>query len=763
MDALPIDILREDFGNRDPGRPLLVCSPTGSGKSTRVPLWAVDRGPVLVVEPRRVAARALALRVAEETGTEPGELVGWAVRDESVRSASTRILFCTPGVALGMLGSGELAGFATWILDEFHERRADVDALLAWMRAGSTPGKILLLSATLEKSTLAQALGAQVLESEGRGFPVDIEHVPEPGQAGPQEEGLPLRLERALRRLDSSEGTVLCFLPGVAEIAEAHAWLSGRIPARVDRLHGGLALEDQTRVLRPFPGARLVLATNVAESALTVSDVVAVIDPGLERRIVRENGFPRLELGPVSRASADQRAGRAGRVRPGRCLRLWPERARLEARNRPSIQVDDPQDWMLPLLLAGADPRDLPWLDRPRADGLDEAFARFVRLGLWEPDPSEPRGGRPTELARSAASLPLPPDLAGFCLRLSGTAAFRDGASLCAALSAGRPLFPGRASPERMELRASFAGAGGDAALLARCLDLEEDEARSLGAHVGAWREARRGWERLRSELGIGGDGWPVEFQSDAVARALWELEPRSLRRRRGAVGREEYALGDGPGLRPSRQSLSLAQAPELALVLSSHAGIDARGDRRVWAEAAEPLSASRAMRLGIGRPEIVEARVVDGIVRARWVRKVGKEEIGRAEGDATEKDVWIRAVVRAAGPEVLDEIRTRLGWLAREECLRRGAWTRPPEEAAAWLERRLSDQGEPPAFPRIPLPDAPTDRAALERAFPALWSDRGVDWNLDWDVWTGKVRARRADGAKGRTSFRPPSGWDLR
>jgi len=763
METLPIEALRQEFAARDRSRPLVVSAPTGSGKSTRVPLWAELDGPVLVVEPRRVAARALACRIAEETGTAPGAFAGWVVRDESVRSRSTRVLFCTPGVALAMAGSGEMEGFSTWILDEFHERRADVDALLAWARFTGKSRRVVLLSATLDAAGLARELDATVLEGEGRTHPVDVEHQTATGQVLPEPDGLPLRLERALRLLDPSEGTVLAFLPGLSEIGDCAAWLEGRVPGRILSLHGGLSLEAQSQVLRPDPALRIVLSTNVSESALTVPDVVAVVDSGLERRIIRAGGFPRLELAPISQASADQRAGRAGRVRPGRCVRLWAPHARLVARPRPSIQVDDPQEWLLPLLLAGVDPSALPWLDRPRADGMTEALERFARLGLWEPDPWIPAGGRPTDLAHEAGGLPLPADLAGFCLRLRATAALRDGVALAAALSAARPLFPGKASPERMDLRDSIAEGSGDLALLARCLDLSESEVRAAGVHLSTWREARRLWERLQERWGIAPEGWPAQFQSETLARGLHQLEPRALRRRRGAPGREEFALGDGLGLLPSRQSLSLRPPPELALAVGVHGGTDAKGRKQVWIESAQGLTAAQAMRLGIGRPEVLAARRDGDRVWARWCRRVGKDEIGREEGFPRDRDVWARAVLRCLEPSVLEGVRRGLVLLGLERCREAGNWVAAPETPEAWLLRQLDRVGEPPDWPDLPVVPPSEDPVRLERLFPKSWISPEGTWSLDWDPWKGKIGWTGPKGAKAKPKIVVPAGWKLR
>jgi len=769
---LPVESCLEAFLDcRARQRPVIVTSPTGSGKSTRVPVWAARSGSVLVVEPRRVVARALAQRIAEETGTEPGELAGWTVRGESVRSSSTRILFVTPGVALRMLGAGELERFDTWILDEFHERRADVDALLAWGRWKDETSRLVLLSATLDAQTLARELSAEVVSAEGRTHPVDVEHRAELGQTWPEIDGLPLRLERALRSLDQSSGTVLVFLPGVGEIADCAGWLEGRVPGEILELHGGLSLERQHRVLEPAEGLRIVLSTNVAESALTVPGVLAVVDSGLERRILRAGGFPSLELQPISQASADQRAGRAGRTAPGRCIRLWSSAARLEARPRPGIQVDDPDDWLLPLLSAGADPWSLPWLDKPRADGLRDALDRFRRVGIWHPDPWSPAGGLVSQRGLAAMDVPLPPDLAGICLGMRENAAFRDMLALSCALAQARPILQGRPAAERFHARRELAGGSDDLALLSRVARCEPEQARMLGARMQPWREARELWERLRDRFRIDDGNWPVDFQSDSVAKALCTLEPRALRVRRGAAGREEYAIGDGAGLRPSSSSLVFSEgAPELALAVSTHGGVDAQGRRRVWIEAAEAVPKARALRLDLGRAEIEEAQRRGDVVWARWKLKTGNVVLGKREGEPVDLRIWAQAVASAAGVDPLRSIQEKLDELWLERCLQARTWIAPPEDASTWLQRELEaahqqGQVEAPAWPDpLPMPLPVADGEAVRRAYPDRIETPDGVWRLVWEVRTGKLRVTAPSGAKGRMpTIAFSNGWNVK
>lgn len=726
MHDLPIDELRSAFLSlREARTPVVVTSPTGSGKSTRVPIWCGDTGRTLVVEPRRVAARALARRVAQECRAPLGGHVGYAVRDDARWSEDTRILFCTPGVALRMLGSGALDGYDTWILDEFHERRAETDLLAALALHRGERHRIVVLSATIDAKPLAAWLGATVLSSDGRLHPVDIEYLPAPQRANPDDSALPLRIERALARLELVEGTALVFLPGVGEIRETRAWLEGRTNLEILELHGQMPSEEQDRALsEPEPGkGRVVLATNVAESALTVPGVVAVIDSGLERRLVRESGLPALSLQPISKASADQRTGRAGRLCPGRCLRLWASTARLAPRNPPAIQVDEPDDWLLPLLTSGVSPEGLPWLDRPLAGGLRAARDRLAEAGLWDAAPWDPgliAGGRPTDAGFEASKLPLPPSLAGFCLSLRGTPAALDAAALAAALSTGRSVLRSRPSSQQMAARRVLAGGFGDAALLSRAMRLDESEARELGISATPWREARDTLERILSQLGLEPEGWPSGFQLETVIRTWARIFPKAARMRRGSSGREEYALGGGNGWLLSRDSLGWSEsAPEIVLVLAHHSGEDRSGKIRTWIDAAIALSRPEAMALEVGRAEILEAtRTPDG-PRCRLRRKLGDTVLG--ESSRLPDNPTALGRILARGRPDLEQVATCLELHWRTLCAKAGQWLAPPGDALDWASRETTRQlasGAPDA-PHILPP--PPDEPLLARTFPPV------------------------------------------
>jgi len=755
---LPVEALRDAFvAARAIRRPVIVTSPTGSGKSTRVPLWCAERGRTLVVEPRRVVARALARRVAEESRTRLGEFAGYAVRDDARWNEDTRIVFVTVGVALRLLASGSLDDFDTWILDEFHERRAETDLLLALARSRKEEHRLVILSATLDAAPLARVLGAEVLHAEGRVFPVALEYAPIPQRVNPDIATLPLRLERALASLELTQGVVLAFLPGVGEIHETRSWLEGRIRAELLCLHGQLSAEEQDRALsEPEPGVlRVVLATNVAESALTVPGVVAVIDSGLERRLVREGGIPALTLVPISQSSADQRMGRAGRVCEGRCIRLWARSARLVPRPTPALQVDEPDDWLLPLLSCGKAPEDLPWIDRPLANGLRDARDRLAAAGLWDADPWDPdlpAQGRLTRRGATALELPLSPSLTGFVLSLRDTSAAFDAVRLAATLGAGRPILRGRPSSDQILFRQRLADGGGDAALLAHVLSCDEHDAREAGIALTAWREARDTLARLCDKMDLDPEGWPATFQTESVLRAWTHVFPRSVRTRRGQPGREEYALGGGTAWLLSRDSLAWRETmPELVLVLAFHSGEDRSGKVRTWIDAAAPLTRSDALVLEAGRAEVLDASLVDGSLRCRLRRKAGDIPLGETDA-LPESRIAMGQILSRCHPDLV-ALEARLERFWRTRCAQRGHWVAPPGNVLDWLaraetrgleelgglEQRLA--GSPPA-------PASADDALLAQQFPELLEALSTRYAITYDGLKGRITLRVIEGA---------------
>jgi len=439
-----IDSLLDDIvGHLRQSACLVIEAPPGAGKTTRVPPALLPLGDVLVLEPRRIAARMAARRVASEMHEPVGATVGYQVRFEDVSGPSTRLRFLTEGVLTRkLLADPDLHGVSTVILDEFHERRLDGDLALALLRnlqLRRRDLRIVAMSATLDGAALAQFLGnCPIVRSEGRLHPLTIEY--RPHSASPLEEQVAAALEDLLA--SNHYGDVLVFLPGAAEIRRAERAcqpLAARAKLDLLPLHGDLSPDEQDRAVTPGPRRKVILSTNVAESSLTIEGVTAVIDSGLVR-IARDSpytGLPSLDITRISKASATQRAGRAGRLAPGSVIRLYPESdlLRRDERETPEITRRELSAMLLDLHAMGhASAESLPWFDVPPQSALDAAAELLARLGALD------ARGRLTPHGRAMARLPMHPRLAALVLEASHRGAGADGCAAAALLSAGDRL-----------------------------------------------------------------------------------------------------------------------------------------------------------------------------------------------------------------------------------------------------------------------------------------------------------------------------------
>jgi len=424
---------------------VLVASP-GAGKTTRVPLalrdasWVGDR-KIIVLEPRRIAARAAAERMAKTLGEQAGETVGYRVRFGSKISRKTRIEIVTEGIfTRQILEDPELSGVAAVLFDEFHERSLDADLGLALARDTQTglreDLRILVMSATLDGARVAKLLGdAPVLESEGRAFAVETRYVGRKPDA-PLERQMAETIATALR---AEPGSVLAFLPGAAEIHRTQSMLQERISdaaVEIVPLFGALDAAVQDRAISPPPKGRrkVVLATSIAETSLTIEGVRIVVDSGMARvpRYEPDIGLTRLETVRASRAAVDQRRGRAGRTEPGVCYRLWdePQTASFEPYTRPEILSADLSSLVLDLAHWGVgDPSGLAFLDTPPGPAMSEAKALLKELDAIDAD------GRITEEGNSLRALALPPRLARMIVDARRLGAGEEAAMIAAVLT----------------------------------------------------------------------------------------------------------------------------------------------------------------------------------------------------------------------------------------------------------------------------------------------------------------------------------------
>ncbi len=497
---LPIEALKNDIVRvmAADGR-LVLEAPPGAGKTTQVPRYLLDagmgdRGEIIVVQPRRLAARMAARFVAKQLGEKVGERVGYQVRFEEAVSAKTQVRFVTEGLLVReLIRRPTLDGVACVVFDEFHERHLDAELALTLVTelkddARSDLG-VIVMSATLDAEPIANWLHAERLRSEGRRFPVTIEHVGSPG-ARPLEQSVAFQVKRAL---NTHSGDVLVFLPGVGEIMRCMSVLGG-LEALVLPLHGELSPEEQDRAVDPGERRKVVLATNVAETSVTIEGIGVVIDTGLARVASHDpwSGMPLLKMQRISRASADQRAGRAGRTRAGHCVRMFAEAELTADYETPEIRRLDLADAVLTIRAAGHDPMTLPWLEPPKPHALGAASELLTLLGALDAK------GAVTSIGRDMLRYPTHPRLARVMVEARKRGVPGD-AALVVALLAERDVTTSR--------RAVTSASADVIAIADAVLDLERarfdhSAAERLGLRAGPVRQVIRARDQLRRIAG---------------------------------------------------------------------------------------------------------------------------------------------------------------------------------------------------------------------------------------------------------------------
>jgi ATP-dependent helicase HrpB len=552
---LPIDAVLDELARTLAiSNTAVLVAPPGAGKTTRVPLALLDapwlgNKKIIMLEPRRIAARASAERMAKTLGERAGETVGYRVRFGSKISRATRIEVVTEGIfSRQILDDPELSGVAAVLFDEFHERSLDADLGLALARDAQTglreDLRILVMSATLDGARVARLLGdAPVIASEGRAFPVDTRYLGRKADA-PLERQMADAVAMALR---ADPGSVLAFLPGAAEIRRTQNFLSERVhdaAVEIVPLFGALDAGVQDRAIAPAPKGhrKVVLATSIAETSLTIEGVRIVVDSGVARvpRYEPDIGLTRLETVRASRAAVDQRRGRAGRTEPGVCYRLWdePQTASLAAYTQPEILSADLSSLVLDLAQWGvSDPATLAFLDPPPAPALKEARSLLRELGALDDD------GRITAEGNSLRALALPPRLARMIVDSHRLGAGEEAAEIAAILT------------ER--------GLGGDSVDLEFRLDQfrRDRSQRATSARSFAQRWAA---QVASSPSPLAGEGRGGDQASDelSVGVMLALAFPDRVARNRG---NGSFVLANGRGA-SVEQTSALARAPYIAV-----------------------------------------------------------------------------------------------------------------------------------------------------------------------------------------------------
>ncbi|MDN6871495.1 ATP-dependent helicase HrpB [Pseudomonas citronellolis] len=668
MNALPIDAilpsLRQALGERHEA---VLEAPPGAGKTTRVPLalldepWLAGQG-ILMLEPRRLAARAAAERLAAELGEKVGETVGYRIRLDSKVGPKTRIEVVTEGILTRRLQDDPaLEGVGLVIFDEFHERSLDADLALALTLNGrellrDTPLKVLVMSATLEGERLSALLGeAPVVRSEGRMFPVELRWG-RPWQVGEFVE--PRVVQTVLQALADEPGSLLVFLPGQAEIRRVAEQLgealAGRDEVLLCPLHGELELSAQRAAIEPAPAGKrkVVLATNIAETSLTIDGVRVVVDAGLARvpRFDPGSGMTRLETQRISRASATQRAGRAGRLEPGVCYRLWSEaqHEQLPAYGTAEILQADLAGLALQLGRWGVAPEELAWLDLPPAAAYAQARELLARLGALNDS------GALNAHGQAMAELPAHPRIAHLLLRGQALGLGSLACDVAALLG------------ERDILRGAGADLHERTALLAR-------ESAGNRASRGAVQRAKQLARQFRGYL----RGKPSEPVTDPEhprwlgALLAFAYPDRVARQRREGGG--EYRLANGRAAQFGEPD-ALMKEPWLVVAdLGSRQG--QREERIYLAAALDAALFDSVLAEQVRVHDELDWDEREGVLRAERQRKVG-ELVLSSEAlpglDAEARSRALLGLVRRKGLELLPWTPELRQWQARVSLLRR-------------------------------------------------------------------------------------------
>ena len=627
--TLPITELKQTFQDTIAKGPVVVVAPTGSGKSTQIPPWcaALSDTPVLVVEPRRVACRSLARWVAQQHGEPLGHSIGYTVRFEDVSSEGrTRIRFVTPGVALRYAAGPELDQYGTIILDEFHERGVEADLFLAICRKKRRDARLVIMSATIAAQQLARSIGGQVVRSKGSLYPVEVRYLG--GTVVPTAHHLEERVERGIKRaLKETEGNILVFLPGKGEINACQDALRRIHNVELLPLYADLPPGAQDLAFDPqSQRRRVILATNVAETSVTLPGITAVVDTGLVRQRIHQNRRIVLALRPISEASAEQRRGRAGRLAPGICYRLWEEHAQLEQETPPEILREDLTQFVLTVASTGYRPQDLTFLDEPPDFAVERAQTELKNWGVLSND------GTLTTAGARICALPVNPLHARLLVKAPPSVR-RDLIDLIATLERPAPLWR-RMNGMSIEQQETAQKArkkdlfrdGCDATAAIRTLRCGDVKRHHL--HKIALAECRRIATQLRDffELPpVTKDKAPLQPNRAAlIAYLLREWDACAyVRRRRGkgwGNGQEEVLL-DSDSLLPDER--------HAALILET-VGI-AKGTRvQLMGRTAMPCTFEDLVRAGIGTSQLTAPRREGDDIVAEVVTEYAGREIGR-------------------------------------------------------------------------------------------------------------------------------------
>ncbi|ENP8339536.1 ATP-dependent RNA helicase [Vibrio harveyi] len=606
MSQLPIDSLQAEFDQLVNHHHLVVEAETGSGKSTRLPLWSANHGRVLVIEPRRIACTSLAEFLADQSGQPLGKQIGYAIKLHAHYDENTKVVFVTPGVALRWFAEDKLASFDIVMVDEFHERRWDIDLLTAILKQ-EKQHRLIVTSATLEGEKLANYLDAKRLRSEGRCFPVTVTHRSLDSRYLPNKKGCENDVVRTVKEaLEDEEGDILVFLPGRKEITQCAQMLQNINDVMIVKLHASVSDEERHHALTVQNQRKVVLATNVAETSLTIPNIRVVIDSGLERRTVQRNGRTALTLTHISKASAAQRMGRAGRVAEGACIRLFGEHAPLELVTPPELHREELVEPMLAAACCGYRLSELQFLDALPEKSLLSASQTLRGMEAID------QQGDVTEHGKKVYPLPIDALFADLVTRMQTKSEKEAMIDLAAALSVPAQLYQlqGGESAEALAQEEPF---GCDASLMIRLV--RGEQLPGVNVDVSVLEEAQGLAKQMREVFELPELDVASRYKRDELTKAIAKLHPELVFVRRE---RRRDALGNGLMEMVVGRNSRFSDKSEAALVLDSHS-VPGRGVKQTLnlASVMLPVSLALLRELELGEWQQGETNYEEEVPRA--------------------------------------------------------------------------------------------------------------------------------------------------
>ncbi|WP_105168916.1 DEAD/DEAH box helicase [Pseudoalteromonas sp. T1lg23B] len=605
--TLPIAAIQSEFLTTLAKEHVVVSAATGSGKSTCLPLWARDQGRVLVIEPRRIACTSLAEYLAQQANTALGEQIGYAIRFKHHFTEHTQVVFATPGVALRWYFENQLSDYDVVMLDEFHERRWDMDLLLALLKTHNQH-RLIVTSATLNTKPLINYLQAATLHSDGKMFPVEERFIASDSRAMPSKYDLSERVREACEQaLDITEGDILVFLPGKGEIQAAAGQLS-HLDALVVRLYGGCNPEQQQLALNVQHQQRVILATNVAETSLTIPNVSCVIDSGLERRTHLRGGKTVLNLEAIAKDSAKQRLGRAGRTQSGLCIRLYGEHAPLLDTTPPEIHRENLTELVLAAGCSSEGVDSLEFIEPLPVASKSAAIEQLTKIKAIDAHQ------RATELGKQLYPLPVDAQLAYLISTMPSKSLQQAMVDAISVLSVPARVYQLPSSPEHVDALNKQLPNHCD---LEFVIALVRDQLEGINVEHDALKEAKQFSDQLRIAFDLPERKHAASYDRNLLVAAIAKAKPDWLYVKRN---NRRGAFGNGNSEVIPAKETRINDNCQAMLVLDTYA-LAGKGTKQAMTLATmnAPVNLNLVTTLGLGEQHFIDACVIDERIMAKF------------------------------------------------------------------------------------------------------------------------------------------------